>query len=66
LLDVNAYAKALEAYWAVRSRDTVAAMQRDRITLIERRMAQNIANAGKDPTKNVAAAQRTNTSSPAG
>src|SRR5215207_6043459 len=55
LLDVHAYPKALEAYWTVRSRDTVAAMQRDRIALIERRMAQNIANAGKDPTKNVAA-----------
>ncbi len=49
LLDVNANAKALEAYWAVRPREVVAKMQRDRIAAMELRVAQNTKAAGKDP-----------------
>ena len=49
LLDVNANAKALEAYWAVRPREVVAKMQRDRIAVMELRVAQNMKAAGKDP-----------------
>ncbi len=49
LLDVNANAKALEAYWAVRPREVVAKMQRDRITAMELRVTQNTKAAGKDP-----------------
>jgi len=49
LLEVNAHEKALEAYWAVRPRDVVARMQRDRIAAIELRLDQNLKAAGKDP-----------------
>lgn len=49
LLDVNSHAKALEAYWAVRPRDVVAKMQKDRIAAIELRLEQNLKGAGKDP-----------------
>jgi tetratricopeptide (TPR) repeat protein len=49
LIEVNAHEKALDAYWAVRSRDVVAKMQRDRIVVMELRVAQNIKGAGKDP-----------------
>ena len=49
LLDVNAYTKALDAYWAVRPRDVVAKMQRDRIVAMELRLDQNLKAAGKDP-----------------
>jgi tetratricopeptide (TPR) repeat protein len=51
LMDVHAFTKALEAYWAVRSRDVVAALQRQRIKDIELRMDQNIKAAGGDPIK---------------
>ena len=55
LLDVNAYPKALEAYWAVRSRDVIAGLQKQRIAAIELRMEQNLKSAGtgaaKDPVK---------------
>lgn len=59
LLDVNAYAKALEAYWSVRPRDVVIQMQKERIAAMELRMEQGIKAAGKDP-KALAAAQRLN------
>jgi tetratricopeptide (TPR) repeat protein len=49
LLNVNAYPKALDAYWAVRPRDVVAQMQRDRIAAMELRLDQNMKAAGKDP-----------------
>ncbi|MEQ1853387.1 MAG: tetratricopeptide repeat protein, partial [Chthoniobacteraceae bacterium] len=49
LLEVNAYVKALDAYWSVRSRDVVAKMQRDRVAVMELRMDQNLKAAGKDP-----------------
>ena len=49
LLEVNAPAKALEAYWAVRPRDVVAKMQHDRVTAMELRISQNMKAAGKDP-----------------
>ncbi len=43
LLDVHAYLKALEAYWAVRPRDVVAEMQKTRIKAIEQRIDQMLA-----------------------
>lgn len=49
LLEVNAHQKALDAFWAVRPRDVVAKMQRDRIAVMELRVAQNMKAAGKDP-----------------
>jgi tetratricopeptide (TPR) repeat protein len=49
LLEVNAHLKALDAYWAVRPRDVVAKMQRDRIEAMELRVSQNMKAAGKDP-----------------
>lgn len=51
LLDVHAYPKALEAYWAVRSRDVIAALQKKRIAAIELRMEQNLKAAGVGPAK---------------
>ena len=49
LLDVNAYPKALEAYWAVRNREVVLQMQKSRVKGMEAAMDQNIKGAGKDP-----------------
>ncbi len=49
LLDVNAHQKALDAYWAVRPRDVIAQMQRERIAAMELRVDQNLKGAGKDP-----------------
>ena len=49
LLEVNAYEKALDAFWAVKSRAVVAKMQRERIAVMELRIAQNMKAAGKDP-----------------
>ena len=50
LLDVHAFTKALEAYWAVRPRDVVAKMQQDRIKAIELRQDQLLAAAKNNPT----------------
>ncbi len=55
LLDVHAYTKALDAYWAVRPRDVVAKMQRDRIKAIELRADQLLAAAKNDPKQTMRA-----------
>jgi tetratricopeptide (TPR) repeat protein len=64
LLDVNAYAKALEAYWAVRSRDVVSALQRQRIAGMEQLMTARLnegkAKAAQDGGRAHAAALREN------
>ena len=52
LLEVHAYAKALEAYWTVKPRDVVIKMQQQRIGQIELRMEQNRKAAGNDPLAN--------------
>jgi TolA-binding protein len=57
LLDVHAYLKALDAYWAVRPRDVVAQMQKTRIKAIEQRIEQMLAGA-KDKPMETAQAKR--------
>ena len=49
LLEVNAHQKALDAYWAVRPRDVVAKMQKERIAVMELVLEQNKKAAGNDP-----------------
>lgn len=55
LLDVHAFTKALDAYWAVRPRDVVAKMQEDRIKAIQLRADQLLAQAKNDPKQTMQA-----------
>lgn len=57
LLDVHAFTKALESYWAVRPRDVVAGMQKSRIKAIELRIEQMLASAKIAPNAPAATAQ---------
>lgn len=49
LIEVHAFAKALEAYWTVRPRDVVLKLQKERIAALELMIEQNTKAAGKDP-----------------